>query len=133
VNKDTALTKDFVEYEHTHGTNHFMINLVKQQQLCHCKNENHSLNLLVKPGLGIAVPHTNSTVLGNHRDDKYHVAGFVLGIEGGLRYGFFKNFFASFSMKTNYAHYSDVLLYSEGKARQHWISLQTILIVGFQL
>lgn len=132
LDKDTTMVSNLVEYEHTDGANYYMINLLKRKALLHSKNEKHWLSLILKPGAGIVFPRTDSRILGRHRDDNYHVSGFVIGMDGGLRYDFLKHFYFEASTKLAYAHFGDVLLYGEGRANQHWFSLQTILIAGFQ-
>ncbi len=132
LDKDTVLSKSFVEYEHTDGANYYMISYLKRKALMHSKNEKHWLSLVLKPGAGILNPRSDTRIFGRRRNDHYHIAGYVVGIDGGLRYDFLKHFFAETSVKTAYAHFSDVLLFGDGRAKQHWFSLQTILIVGFQ-
>jgi hypothetical protein len=53
-------------------------------------------------------------------------------METSLRYEPLKNIFAEFSIKGAYANYSDVLLYGEGRASQHWFSLQFLYTLAYQ-
>ena len=46
---------------------------------------------------------------------------------------FFRNFFLETGARAAYAHYGDVLIYGEGRAKQHWFSLQVMLVAGFQI
>lgn len=133
LRKDTTLSRDFITYEHTHGANHFMVNFLRRNSLLQGKNAKCALDYVVKAGAGIAVPHSNTTVLGNNRDDTYHLAGYLLGIENTIQFNFLRNFFLYTSVKTAYVHYGDVLVYGQGRADQHWFSLQAILVMGFQL
>ena len=132
LDKDTIMTNDFVEYEHTDGANYYMANFIKRKTLLKSQNEKHWLSLELKPGIGIVLPRTDSRIMGKHRDDTYHLSGYVLGIDAGLRYDLFKHFFIETTARGAYANYLDVVLYGEGKASQHWWSLQTIAIAGFQ-
>ena len=133
VSGDTFLTKDFIEYEHTDGANYYMISLVKHKQLLQSPNGKHRLALVVKPGAGIVLPRSDTWMMGMPRNDKYHLAGYIIGIDGGLRYHFLRHFFAESSIKLAYANYRDVLLYKDGRAQQQWGSLQVLLMIGFQL
>jgi hypothetical protein len=133
IDRDTVLSKNFIEYEHTDGANYYLVNFVKRKSLLHSKNEKHWLSLTLKPGAGILLPRSDTRVFGMHRNDKYHLAGYVIGMEGGLRYDFHRFFYAEASIKTAYAKFGDVLLYETGRASQHWLSLQTILVAGFQV
>jgi len=132
LDKDTTMTTDLVEYEHTDGANYYMFNFAKRKPFHHSRNEKHWFSLVAKPGLGFVLPRTDSRVLGKAGPNIYHLSGFVIGADVGVRYDFFKHFCAEASVKGAYANYSDVLLYGQGRASQHWWSLQTLLIAGFQ-
>jgi len=132
MDRDTTINPDFLEYEHTDGANYYMLNFVKRKNLLRSVNNKHLLNLMLKPGIGIGLPRTDSRIMGFHRDDKYHVAGYVIGMDGSLRYDFLRNFYLETGVRTAYAHYGDVLIFGEGRADQHWFSLQAILVAGFQ-
>jgi hypothetical protein len=132
MDKDTTLTRSFVQYEHTDGANYYLFNLIKRKNLLHSQNKKHWLSAVVKPGIGFVLPRTDSRILGRHRDDRYHLSGYVVGIDGGLRYDFFKHFYIETGAKGAFANYRDVLIYGSGRARQHWFSLQIIAVAGFQ-
>jgi hypothetical protein len=132
MDRDTTINPDFLQYEHTDGANYYMLNFVKRKNLFRSANSKHLLNLMLKPGIGIGLPRTDSRLMGYHRDDKYHLAGYVVGMDGSLRYDFFRNFYLETGVRGAYAHYGDVLVYGEGRAHQHWFSLQTIFVAGFQ-
>lgn len=125
MDKDTILSKSFLQYEHTHGANHFMINYVSNLM-------SGNGTFFVKPGAGIAIPHSDNSVFGKANKGRYHVAGFVIAVDFGWRYAVIKHGFVQLSLKTSYAYYKKVLLYGGGRASQHWFSLQPILIIGYQ-
>ena len=131
-NKDTILAPYFVKYEHTDGANYYMVNFVKRKQLLQSKNGKHELDLLLKPGAGIVRPRTESTIMGKHANKRYHVSGYVAGLESGLRATVFKNILAEITCKGAYANYYDVLLVGDGKASQHWWSFQYLFLIGYQ-
>jgi hypothetical protein len=125
MDKDTTLSRNFLQYEHTHGANHFMINYVRTSAM-------GNGTFVMKPGAGIAIPHSDNQIFGKSGKGKYHLAGFVIAVDIGWRYPVLKHAFVQLSLKTAYALYKDVLLYGEGRASQHWFSLQPILVVGYQ-
>jgi hypothetical protein len=84
---------------------------------------------MVKPGLGFVLPRTDSRVLGREYNDHFHLAGYVIAMDGGLRYDFLKHFYMEAGAKLAFANYRDVLIYN-GRARQHWWSLQLIALAG---
>ena len=116
---DTTLVYDFIRYEHTNGANYAMLDVVKRFNLWHSKNEKHWFSGIGKAGAGFVLPRTDSWIAGNHRNDTYHVAGVVMGLDGGLRYDFLKYFFVETSLKGCYANYFNVYLYGDGRASQH--------------
>lgn len=129
--KDTTLTKDFVMLEHSDGGNYAMVNLVKWFPLMSDLKGNHALDLIAKGGFGLVNPKTNSTILGIHRDDKYHISGYVVGLETGLKYRFLKHFYVSGSFKGAFANYREFLI-ANGYGQQRWFSAQVIYLVGGQ-
>lgn len=130
--QDTLVSPDFIQYEHTDGANYYMLNFIKRKQLLESKNGKHELSLLVKPGAGIVRPRTESTVMGNHINQRYHISGYVAGIESGFQVILFKHILAEITVKGAYANYFDVLLYGKGKASQHWCSFQYLFLIGYQ-
>ncbi len=132
IDKDTLIHPDFIEYEHTNGANYYMLNLIKKN-LLYTDKKGRQLALLYKAGAGIVMPRTNSRILGFHFDDRYHVSGWLTGIESTLRYELIKNFFTEISVKAAYANYSDVLLYGSGRASQYWFSFQYLFTAAYQL
>ena len=127
--KDTLVGEDFVKLEHSDGGNYAMVNFVKWKRLAGDKKEKHFLDLVMKGGIGVVNPKTNSTIMGNHYDEKYHISGFIVGIESGLRYNFWKRFFVNGSFKFAYANYNDFLIYG-GSGKQQWFSAQVNFFVG---
>ena len=132
LDKDTVLDDSFIRYEHTNGANYFMINGVKRFNFLHSKNELHWLSGVVRAGGGLVVPRSDTYLWGNHRNDTYHIAGYVVGLDIGLRYDFLKNFFLETSGKGAFANYTHVYLYNQGRANQTWFSFEYIFTIGVQ-
>lgn len=130
--KDTILVPTLIEYEHTNGANYAMIDIVKRHNFYHSKNELHWVSFIGKAGLGIVIPRSDTRIIGLHRNDTYHVAGIVTGVEAGLRYDFLRYFFLETTLKPCYANYFNVFLYGDGIAKQHWFSLEYVFTLGIQ-
>ena len=130
-NQDTTLVPAFFMLEHSDGANYAMLNFVKWFPLASDRTNRFSVQLLAKAGAGVVNPKTNSTIMGVHRDDRYHISGFVTGLESGLRFTLFKNFIATASYKGTYASYSDFLIYG-GRGSQKWFAGQFNYMVGAQ-
>ena len=130
--KDTTLVKEFLQMEHSDGGNYAMVNLVKWIPIASDKKGNHVLTGIVKGGFGLVNPKTNTTIMGEKRDDKYHISGYVTGIETGLRYNFFKHFFLQGSFKGSYANYTQFLI-AGGYGQQRWMAAQFMYMLGGQI
>lgn len=131
IDEVLPITTYVQNYEHTNGANYVLLNFVKWKELTKGKNPNHILNLLLKAGAGAVVPRTNSTIMNQHRDDTYNIAGYLFALEGGLRYGFAKHFFAEATLKGAYANYMRILI-ADGHGSQRWVSGQMLIMAGFQ-
>lgn len=130
--KDTIMSPGLVMFEHTNGANYCMINVIKRYNFFNSGNKNHWLSYVFKGGFGFVYPRSDTKVLGNSNNDFYHVAGYVGGVESGLRYDFCKYFFFEATMKGCYANYTNVRLSLGGRGHHHFYSLEYIAITGFQ-
>lgn len=131
LNEDLPITTYVQNFEHSNGGNYILLNFVKWKALAISKNQKRILNLMYKAGGGIVLPKTNSTIMNKQRDDTYNVAGYVLALEGGLRYNFLKNVFVESSLKGAFANYTRILI-ANGSGNQHWFSGQFLIMAGFQ-
>lgn len=129
-NRDTTINPLFIKYEHTDGANYYMLSLLKKIPLEKDETGNR-FDWLVKAGAGPVIPRTNSWIMGRHYDDKYHLSGYVIGLENSLRYEIIKNFFAEISLKTVFANYTDVLIHDEGSAHQKWGSGLLLFTISY--
>jgi hypothetical protein len=129
---DTTFNQGLVELEHTNGANYAMLNLVKRMNLLKTKNRKHWVGAVFKGGGGFVYPRSDTRILGTRRNDRYHVAGYVFGVEAGFRYDFFKYFFAETTFKGAYANYLNVLLAGDGRAHHHFFSIEWIYTIGIQ-
>lgn len=129
---DTLVSENFLRFEHTNGANFLMINVLKRHNFLTSTNKKHWLSAVIKPGAGIVIPKTDVAILGNHLDNKFHIAGYIAGVEAGLRYDLFKYAYLEFTGKGTFANYTDVLIIGTGKAHHHFFAGEVILSAGFQ-
>ena len=129
---DTLVSTNFLKFEHTNGANFMMVNLMKRHNLIVSSNKKHWLSGVVKVGAGIVIPKTDVTLFGERLDNRFHIAGYITGIETGLRYDLFKYAFIEFTGKGTFANYTNVLTVGSGKAHHHFFTGQAILTAGFQ-
>jgi len=133
VDKDTVLTPGFVKFEHTNGANYFMISPVKRHTIFVSPNKKHWLSSVIKPGIGVVFPRSDVSVFGKSINYKYHLAGYVAGLDAGFRYDAFKHFSLEVSMKGAFANYLVVHLPGGGNAHHYFGSMEYIAMIGYQI
>ncbi len=90
-NQNMLMDTSFLMFEHTDGLNYLNAEVRRSDALINVKYFNVSVNY--GAGAGVLVPRTNTTLLGNPRHDEFHLAGYGLGLAGGVKLSFFKYFF----------------------------------------
>lgn len=131
--QDTLVSgDDFLALEHTDGANFLMVNFVKRQNFVKAKNKMHWLSGIIKVGAGIVIPRTDVTLFGERKDNRFHVAGYIFGLEAGLRYDAFKHFFLEYTAKGAWANYANVLSIGNGKINHSFYTFENILLLGVQ-
>lgn len=131
--QDTLVGKDFLMFEHTNGANFLMANLMKRYCLLSSASKNHRLQLILKAGGGLVIPRTDVTIFGNRLDNKFHIAGYVFGVDVGFRYDLMKYFFVETSLKGAFANFTNVLTVGDGRAHHHFFAGEYIFAAGFQI
>lgn len=111
VDGDSTLNPDnFLHFEHTDGANWLHINYVQQRTLLMKKKKNTPLiNFIWKAGAGINIPRSDFTWKGDKHNNAFHIAGYNIGAEAGVRVYPLKKFFLEFTGKTGYVRYLNAL------------------------
>lgn len=132
VDGDTILDpNNLLHFEHTDGANFGMINFLKRWKLYE-PSKSFNVGYVVKPGAGIVYPRTDVTVLGTRLNNNWHVAGWIVGLESGLRIEFLKHGVFEFMAKGSYADYTTCLVLGKGngKANHHFFTGQLTMTIG---
>ena len=132
VDKDTILDPDsFLHFEHTDGANFWMVNFLKRWKLYE-PSKKFNIGFVVKPGGGIVYPRTDVTMMGTRLNNKWHIAGWIVGIESGFRIEFLKHGVFEFMGKGSFADYRNVLVLGKGngKANHHFFTGQLTMTLG---
>ena len=132
VDKDTLLDPDkFLHFEHTDGANFLMLNFIKRWKVYEISNK-FNFGMIFKSGLGVVYPRTDVTMLGTRLNNNWHVAGYIGGIESGIRVEFLKYGVFEFTGKGSYANYTNVLVLGKGngKANHHFYAGQLTMTIG---
>ncbi|MBP6430815.1 MAG: hypothetical protein KA319_03530 [Ferruginibacter sp.] len=130
--KDTAFTGHNMHFEHTNGANFYQINYVSQHTL-KSKNNRPQFSLLWKAGVGIVIPKTDITLSGKRIDNRFHIAGYCLGVEGGGRWYFSKKWFLEGTAKTGFANYTNSLAVDKGKVNHNFGYFELVGTVGYEI
>ncbi len=133
VDKDTTLNPNsFLHFEHTDGANFFIVNLMKRWKLY---NPSKMLNVgwVAKGGGGFVYPRTDVTIFAERLNNNWHVAGWIVGVESGLRVEFLKHGVFEFVGKSIFADYSHCLVLGAGggKAKHTMRAGQLTATLGF--
>lgn len=133
IDKDTLVSPDsFLHFEHSDGANFLMLNAMKRQRLLVSKNKKLWLSGVIKAGAGAVIPRTDVTLFGQRLNNRFHVAGYIAGVETGIRIDAYKHFFLEYTAKGAYANYMNVLVIGAGKAHHHFWVFENILTLGLQ-
>jgi hypothetical protein len=82
----------------------------------------------------VLIPKTDVTLFGKRLDNRFHVAGYCLGAEGGARiYPFSSHLFFEGTAKTGFANYVNALTVDGGKAQHHFGYFELIGLVGYDI
>lgn len=134
IDGDTILNPNrFLHFEHTDGANFWMINAVRRWQM-YKPSRNFVLSWVLKPGGGVVIPRTDVTIFGERLNNNWHLAGWIVGVETGIRMEFLRNGFFEFVTKGSYADYMHCLVLGKGngEANHHIFTGQLTATLGLK-
>jgi hypothetical protein len=130
----TLSPEDFGHYEHTDGLNILSVEAEKQTPI-HWFGPDVNARLVHLAGIGIVIPKSNVTltIADRTRNDKFHIAGYSLGVGSGIEVDFLKNFFVRSAIKVGYVNLPDVVTSSKNdKASQHFTYTEWLIAAGMR-
>ncbi|HSC53060.1 MAG TPA: hypothetical protein VLC98_05555 [Phnomibacter sp.] len=134
LDKDTLITNpDFIHFEHTNGANFYLFNYVQFWPLNNHHKSKFYFVPMVKAGAGFMVPKTDVTLFGKRLDNKFHLAGYMAGLETGSKFYFAKKLFVEASAKTGFCNYTNALTVDGGKAQHSFAFFEVIGSVGWDI
>lgn len=142
ANANYQLTDDFYSEVLHNGANHVMLNAVYRYPLIGQTNETFSVAAIGKAGLGIMLPHTTDTILGNTNDvgDKslsnaigftngwWQLNGWTAGVEFGFRVVLYKPVYLELTDKEAYTSLVDLPAYLGTVQQSLWMNEITLSI-----
>lgn len=110
VSGQQYLSPAFMHYEHTDGLNVISIEYEKKYPIT-AMPANLKARFFTLVGAGIVIPKSNitMTMVGQVRNDKFHLAGTNLDLAGGLEVDFSKDYFVRTTYKVGRVNLSDVI------------------------
>lgn len=125
------INDNFVAFEHTDGLNVISLEIEKQRPI-DLFGPAFPARVFALAGIGIVIPKSNvtMTVIGQTRNDEYHVAGYSAGLGAGLEIDFYKDFFFRTAYKFGYVNLPDVLTSARGDKASHQFTYNEILIAA---
>ena len=132
VDKEMLVHDKFVHFEHTNGANYIMLSFVRGMYLLRTRTEMHTILAYVKPGAGIVLPRSDVSINGVRKDNEFHVAGYVAGLEVSFRYTLADHVFLETAGKGCYANYSNVLTTEGNSASHYFTSFEWLFSLGYQ-
>lgn len=133
-NLDTTFDPSFLHFEHTDGANFAQLNYVgKQQFLKTLKTNRELVSVVYKLGAGLVIPRTDVTFMGKRLNNKFHVAGYVVSAEAGVRLYPLRNLFLEATGKGGFANYINSLASEGGKASHKFYYIEVIGLIGYEI
>ena len=128
----------FLHLEHTDGANLLHINYVQQNNIITGKTSGRKiLTAVYKAGAGINIPRTDFTWKGERLNNNFHIAGYNISAEAGLRWYPFKKVFLEGTGKTGFVQYLNALANTEAltgnRVRHHFFYGELIGTIGFDI
>jgi len=128
-----ALTRDFLQFEHTDGLNYLNLELRRSDDIINYRN--FQLNLIEGIGIGALVPKTNTVLLGKERYDEFHTSGYGVATVIALNLNFYRYFFVQTEFKSGYINMSNIRTTADkmDSAEQSFYFAQINAVLGFRV
>jgi hypothetical protein len=144
VNSSQVLSTSYFNEVLHNGANHVMLNGVYRYPLIGQTNETLSVAAIGKAGLGIMLPHTSDTIMGNANsvgpktlgnsvglnNGWWQLNGWTAGVEGGLRVVLYKPVYLEVTDKIAYARLDNLPAYLGTIQQSLWMN-EIVVSIGF--
>ncbi|HMT34512.1 MAG: hypothetical protein IPL09_05685 [Bacteroidetes bacterium] len=134
-NQEIVLTPDFLQFEHTDGLNYVHATVNKQKRILTSKNKNQHLQVMLGIHGGLLIPRSNVTLMHFERNDKFHLAGYGVGVNMGICATFLKYCFFRLDHKTGFINMPNILtrgIQYKDRAQQHFGFIEFFYSFGVQ-
>jgi hypothetical protein len=135
LNKPTAVTPDFLSFEHTDGLN--LLSLDLEYTLPMFSFFQNKLRVDLNGGVGGVwmIPRTDVRVFGYGLNNNYHLAGYSMTVKAGPQIEFFKHYFLRAQTKVGYVTLPDILIHNDApdRADQNFSFMEFYVVAGILL
>jgi hypothetical protein len=129
---EVPLETTLVTLEHTDGFNYASIELDKHWLMWRHTNGKHFADWYFGGGIGLMIPRSDVTVLGEAAANEFHIAGEAISIQTGFKSTFCKHIYISGTLKAGLSRLHNILTtQSRAKAKQNIGWLQGYWQVGY--
>lgn len=132
--REMILSEDVITYEHTDGLNLLSVDVDHYDPLWAGANGRFALHLFEGFHAGPVIPRTDVRLFGEGINNKFHLAGYGIGVQAGAHLTLFRHGFLRFTGKAGWIDMPSVLTRgTEGdRASQHFWFWQGALVAGAQ-
>ncbi|MFZ1689139.1 MAG: hypothetical protein WAU70_17080 [Flavobacteriales bacterium] len=132
--QEVTLTDDFLRYEHTDGLNLIAVDMDHYDRLWQSRNKRHAVDAFLGAHAGAVVPRSDVRLFGEGLNNRFHLAGWGAGAQGGLHITVFKTIFLRSMVRGGYIDLLDVLTTGDDadRASQHFWYVQWCTALGAQ-
>lgn len=132
---EVDLTEDLLRYEHTDGLNLLSLDVDGHHRLWSSADDQHGVYLTGGLFAGPVIPRTDVRLFGEGLNNRFHLAGYGLGAQGGLFGVFWGRATARLAVRAGYIDLPSVLTTggSDDRARQHFWFAEQYLVLGVLL
>jgi len=128
-----VLAKEFLLFEHTDGLNYWNTELRRTAEVW--RKGKFAANLSEGFGVGVLLPRTNTTLMGNPRYDQFHLSGFGIAALVAMNIEFNERVFLQTEMKVGFINMPSIrtTMFEADKAKQHFSFIQSNIVLGVNL
>lgn len=129
---EVRLTPDFLTYEHTDGLNLLALDADHYTLLWSAKSGKNALYLTEGAFAGPVIPRTDVRLFGEGINNKFHLAGYGAGLQGGLFALVLDRVFLRANLRAGFINLPSVLTTgkSEDRAKQHFWFMEENVVLG---
>ena len=140
MNDDFAITKEFLQFEHTDGLNYINAEITRNDDVfkffkMDVNPKKIQLTTVLGFGIGALMPKSNVTLWNNERNDNFHLAGYGFSGKVGLNITFFRYLFFRGELKEGFIDMQNIRTSPDiaDKAQQHFFFTEFDFVFGITI